>query len=377
MPPIRVLMHAPRVWGGGLEIHAVNLARELRRSGAEVTLVVHERFGEEGERRASLVEAGAELVNLPDLAWLHPVVRWGWYAAKVMRGLRGRSFDLVVCHGFGGSHWWFKRYLRPGGLFVWHDHTSGGRALPQPESFAELTYGAYPRKILRAVRSAGLIIIGSERGKRNLSRLHHLPCPVVVLPPLGCLDTVPRVTESSPRSGTLRVGVFGRLAPEKGIAPLLRLWPRLNIGAAELYLFGPDPERRYERMAESLKLQTVRFCGPYDARSMSRLAVSLDFGVICSVWEGYPLVALEFMACGLPFVMTRVGAAEELADGSPDIELAPVSEPGVREAIESMAAKVRRGATSRVRLQQRYFERFSQARIAHRYRTELLGRIQS
>jgi glycosyltransferase involved in cell wall biosynthesis len=84
-----------------------------------------------------------------------------------------------------------------------------------------------------------------------------------------------------------------------------------------------------------------------------------DVGLVLSTIEGYPCVAWELMAFGVPFVITPTGAAVECTANNPDTELASFSPEGVRNAIERLAERVRAGRTSRIRLQRLQRNEFS------------------
>jgi glycosyltransferase involved in cell wall biosynthesis len=373
--PVQVLMHAPGVLGGGMEIHIVHLSIELRREGAGVTLVVHERLGEQCGRRQLLEDAGVDFIDLPDSPCLPGVARLVRARLLLASRLRRRKFDLVICHGWGGSHRWFKRFKAPNGLFVWHDHQTGAAVAASSGGFVEPMPRPYPWWVARVAHAADLVIIGSERARRNLIQIQGMKGPILVLPPLEQLDSAGPATERPENRGILHLAMFGNLEHYKGVLPLLRLWGTLQIGPARLHLHGNDPGGRFEGHARSLGISTVHFHGVYRPDDLPGHMAATDMGLVCSLFEGYPLTALELMAHGVPFVMTRAGAAEELAAGNPDVELAPLTDEGVRGAIERLAFKVRNGLTSRKRLQHHYLRHFSYASHVARYKNELLGRV--
>jgi glycosyltransferase involved in cell wall biosynthesis len=373
--PVQVLMHSPRVLGGGMEIHIVHLSIELRREGAGVTLVVHERFGEQCGRRQLLEEARVEFIDLPDWSRLPRFARLLRSRLLVGGRIGERKFDLVICHGCGGSHPWFKRFTAPRGLFIWHDHSAGSAVSAGTGRFVEAASRPYPWWVIRAARAADLVITGSQRGERNLTEIQAIRGPVLVLPPLDFLDDAPRATERPVGKGALHLTAFGGLNDLKGTRALLGVWTSLQIAPAHLHFRGHDPDARAQGYADGLGIANVHFHGTYCPDELPIHMAATDIGLVCSLSEGYGLTALELMAHGVPFVMTRVGAAEQLAAGNPDTELAPLTDEGVRGAIERLAFKVRNGLTSRKRLQQHYLRHFSYASFASRYKRELLGRV--
>ena len=363
---MNVLMHIPRAWGGGLEVHVVHLSLLLRDRGARVTLVVHPRFGTEQARRTALEDAGVACLRLPDLDRLPLPLRVA-LSRTYLRSRLAPDYDLVLCHGAGGSHRWFRRFVRPGGRFVWHDHMSGAVIENLPLVFERPAPRQYPARVLASAHRADFAIVGSGHGRRNLLEVQKLSCPVWVMPPLREFLPLPDVVER-PHAKALRFGVLGALDDIKGVVPLLRLWRSLPLGSAQLTFHGPDPGNRYAAFARSLGLESsVRFAGPYRSADVSGILAHTDLGLVLSLAEGYPLTALEFMAHGVPFVMTDVGAGPELTAANPDAVLAPLSDRGVAGAVEVLAARVRAGETSRRRLQAHYLQHFSFRSAADQY----------
>ncbi len=116
----------------------------------------------------------------------------------------------------------------------------------------------------------------------------------------------------------LAVVYAGRLSPEKRVdhliaafAEVARVRPtaRLLIGGA-----GPE-EARLRRQAAALALERVRFLGTLSRPDVRLLLSSADVVVLPSVFEGFPMAALEALACGVPVVATDVGGVRDILTG--------------------------------------------------------------
>jgi glycosyltransferase involved in cell wall biosynthesis len=104
----------------------------------------------------------------------------------------------------------------------------------------------------------------------------------------------------------------GRLAPEKGLLPLLRTWVRLrNI---PLLVVGGGPlEFEARSMVEAAQAVHISFAGQLSPIETISRVLRARFLVVPSRWyETFGMVVLEAAACGVPAVASRLGALPEL-----------------------------------------------------------------
>jgi glycosyltransferase involved in cell wall biosynthesis len=131
----------------------------------------------------------------------------------------------------------------------------------------------------------------------------------------------------------------GRMVPVKALDVLLEACarPRPRGPAFTLYLVGDGPLRgELEARARSLGLGgAVVFAGAVGHDRLPDWYRASDFTLLPSHSEGIPNVLRESLACGTPFVASRVGGIPELADGAAN-RLVP---PGDPEALAAALAE--------------------------------------
>lgn len=147
-----------------------------------------------------------------------------------------------------------------------------------------------------------------------------------------------------PERGKVLVSI-GSLIPVKGIDVLLEAMARLVVREPDvrLYLVGDGTGRRdLEKLTTKLGLErTVRFVGRVDQAGLPDWYRAADLSVLASRSEGVPNVLRESLACGIPFVATRVGGVSEIAAGT-DCRLVPADDPGaLADAIAASLAEPR------------------------------------
>ena len=102
------------------------------------------------------------------------------------------------------------------------------------------------------------------------------------------------------------VGTISRLSPEKGIRFLIKGFEiLLDRTDARLIIIGDGAERLYlEQMARDIKIEKkVIFTGFVD--NPFKYLAKIDTFVLPSLWEGFPNVLLEAMACRVPVVVSN------------------------------------------------------------------------
>lgn len=167
----------------------------------------------------------------------------------------------------------------------------------------------------------------------------------------------------------LRLAYFGRLVPHKGVALLIENWPMISQFARSLDVHGGGAQRdELQALIATRGLESViQLCGPYpEGQDYIDLLQQYDLKVLPTVGdEGAPLVLLEAMACGLPFVANAVGGISDYAnldcavtDG--DIE-------ALWPLLERFAARLCAGSVDVARLQSLYHDQFSYDALTGRW----------
>lgn len=158
----------------------------------------------------------------------------------------------------------------------------------------------------------------------DADRIAHIP---------NCIDT----SDYAPAADEGGYFVYaGRLAPEKGLATLLRA---AALARQKLVLAGTGPEEpRLRRLAEDFGAD-VRFVGHLDKPELKRLIGEALALVLPSEWyENAPVSILEAYALGRPVIGARIGGIPELvADGETGLLVESGHAAGLAEAMVALA----------------------------------------
>jgi len=177
------------------------------------------------------------------------------------------------------------------------------------------------------------------------------------------------------------VGFVGRLARDKGIVELAEAWRRLH-GARGLHLLlvGPvdetDPPPA-DVLAELRADPAVHFTG-LDPET-PRLYAATDILALPTYREGFPQVALEAAAMGLPVVATSVpGCVDAVHDGVTGTLVPPRDVGALADALRRYASdpplRARHGEAARRRVVREFRQDLMWEALAAEYRRLLANR---
>jgi glycosyltransferase involved in cell wall biosynthesis len=198
-------------------------------------------------------------------------------------------------------------------------------------------------------------------------RVSWLPC-FPESPEKGILKAKSRGSQ-----GDIRLAYFGRLAGNKGLDMLLTgMADYRTSNNITLDLWGDGPEREsLQRQASELGiLSIVCFKGAYPTGAEGALLIaSYDAMVLCSTgMEGLPLILLEAMAYGVPFLATNVGAIADCCTNNPDTILVNPDQESISKGLSQLLEKLRLGDFDAQRHKSYYDKRFSHQVMADRWR---------
>jgi glycosyltransferase involved in cell wall biosynthesis len=283
----------------------------------------------------------------------------GWrgkwrHLAGAARFVRRCRPDVYFVVGAG----WVPNLLRPLA-------TPGGRAI-----FFEVMSGhwygwADPRVLTSYCFDE--VVGQSPRVSAEFRREFRWRRPVASLPAIP--EPVERVAHVRPAArrrvplGLARAGLFGRLAPHKRAAWLVQQWGELQQHLRELHIHGagPDEQPIHDFLRGHDFGGRVVCHGPYpDGQAYVDLLGSYDLTLLPTVGdEGAPLVLLESMACGVPFVAGAAGGVPDYGRDNLDCLIAPLRPDEFLGAVQRMAERLDRGEIDQERLQNYYQTHFS------------------
>lgn len=145
------------------------------------------------------------------------------------------------------------------------------------------------------------------------------------------LELTAHIPDAQPKKipmGTARAAYFSRLNPEKRAFALVKHWHLLEDVLAELHIYGDGPDEQPIRdfIDEQGMGDRVKCFGAYSGgQTYADRLLSYDLTVLPTVGsEGAPIVLLESMACGVPFVAYGAGGIPHYGENNPNVIVVPL-----------------------------------------------------
>jgi len=334
LPPLRVLMLLESSFtmkgGGGAESQVRTISRHLRRLGHRVAIVTPLLPWGPPQTAQRCFGLPIGRISYPRVPVVGGVIMGARLTALLLG--RGRSYD------------------------AWHVHIGHhmaalacvlGRALDKPVVVKFSGSWEFESGALRPTRSpidwfrrlalkqATCIQAISTRIAGEIERRGFSRDRILVLP--NAVDTS-RFKLRPPRKpgGPFTVVFVGRLVQEKDLPTLMDAWAEAFKGRTDVHLrlVGGGPlEETLKAQAERLGIMgQLEFIGHSD--KVEELLADADIGVLPSRFEGLSNTMLEFMACGLPTIASRVSGSEDFIETGRNGWLVPVSDVGaLRDAL--------------------------------------------
>ena len=219
-----------------------------------------------------------------------------------------------------------------------------------------------------AVQSPSMITTLQNQSSRSLP-LNWLPC----FPESSCVELIHEPT--SIVSG-IKLAYFGRLASNKGLPMLLNAFGAAQFVAdASLDIWGDgDVREELRQLIDARGLQgRIRLMGRYPFGEEGTRLMCSYHGVVLSSTEneGLPLILLEAMAQGIPFLTTNVGAIPDCCHNNQDCMLVAPEMSVLSKGIDRFVVSLKEGRFSRERLRSYFETHYSPEVMTKRWRLML------
>jgi len=114
-----------------------------------------------------------------------------------------------------------------------------------------------------------------------------------------------------------RVIFCGGMTPLKGIHYLVQAFSELDLPDSELWLIGDPPQDpRLMDLLKKFLRKNIVFKGTFPQPALRELYIEGSVFVLPSLCDGWGMVVIQAMACGLPVIVSEwTGAAEAVIDG--------------------------------------------------------------
>jgi len=222
-----------------------------------------------------------------------------------------------------------------------------------------------------------MIVVESEVHKNKLKDLFSEHKLLVIYS--FCFQEFKKIPKcrSYTKCSEIHMAYFGRYSENKGLLELLQIFKEISFSEPNIKLsfFGNhgDYREKLKTMIEAWNLteKVSLNDGWNNEDEYQEILDCVDFVVLPSKSEGLPLVLLECMAYGKPFVATDVGAISLLAVDNPDVIVVNNRYDDIKSGILKMIDKIRNNEIDSNRLRNYYNKKFGKDLIISKWKALL------
>ena len=183
------------------------------------------------------------------------------------------------------------------------------------EEQAELWNEANCRRYLAEIEDTDEFLVASNVVKRSL-RYSGVSEEKMHLAPYGVDVNKFEFIEKKPMQKPLRMVYVGQVCYRKGIHHLLKVMDRFADGEVQLSLAGSITPPILPLVDQYRERTDVRFLGFVTRDRLARLYQESDVFVFPTLGEGYGMVVLEALSCGVPCIVSDLaGGDDAIEDG--------------------------------------------------------------
>ena len=242
-----------------------------------------------------------------------------------------RRCSVVV--GFDTSSWLLAERAAKRGLPFLLEQTTGHplsfqRLVPNLQNDFPDWADDFPARLPELQRSDSIehnlsryVVVASLFSKRTLLE-NGVPAEKIIVNPCG-VDSRVFTPSSHDLSRPLRFVFVGSFRAQKGLPLLLKAWRSLSCKSAELWLVGHGSDRHNRLIGVT---DRVKMIGKVPHHELPMILRQCDVLVLPSYFEGFGLVLLEAMACGLPIIATDATSAPDLITDGVEGYVIPVGD---------------------------------------------------
>ncbi|PID57394.1 hypothetical protein CSB45_07675 [candidate division KSB3 bacterium] len=165
------------------------------------------------------------------------------------------------------------------------------------------------KKHLKEIEETDYIAVTSEFTKESLLE-HGIDEQRILLTPLGVDTHVFTPAPIIEQDGIFKVVYIGQLCLRKGVQYLLEAWQKLQLQHANLVLIGDLVDNLEELLHGHLQQSRTISVRPHTTDPFKAYREASVF-ILPSLEDGFGLVVLEAMACGIPVIITEQTGAKD------------------------------------------------------------------